>query len=288
MESTTRTIKEAFENATPNVLGSILTDCRAKDSQPLSVVPTKKPSRFLNFAASAAALLLLAGIGAGIASLVIAGRTQYATTQTEETTAPTTDEDLKQLNNDIIRAFCELTDNDYTKIGSKLSVRHYWNADGSYIFFVDGLQDYPNEITYFSLLSKEFLFPTTQIFYTYKDGYCYEAEHSLYQTAFISHEQFLEFYEYHKLQNADLYDPTNWPARSALDCPAHLTSEKRAELEKALGIDTYYDTDRFWDSYRYYGTYEGYDILLQEQRELFGTHITDIAGQAFACPYTPL
>ena len=284
MKCSTRTIKKAFENATPNVLGSILADCGAKDSQPPSVVPVKKPSRFLNFAASAAALLLLAGIGAGIASIVVAGRTQYATVPTEDTTAPTTAEELDGLNKDIIRAFCEFKRKDLAQIGSTLSVRHYWNADGSYIFYIDGLQDYEDEITHFSLMSKEFLFPTTQVFYAYKDGYCYEADQALYQSAFISYEQFLELYEYHKSQNADLYDPANWPAKSELNCPALLTSEKRIAIEQAFGWDYLY-TDDLWYSkshggLRYYGSDNGYDILFQNGMTM-AEEIQAIAGQAF-------
>lgn len=179
----------------------------------------------------------------------------------------------------ILKAFCELTGNDYDAIGSKLSVRHYWNSGVAYVFFVDGLEEYEDIITCTSANFRDFILPTTQPLYFYQEGKCYTLSNSRNMLPWPMEERdgykvsaVEVFLEFHKTQYPELYDPANWPAKSVLNCPVYLSSEKRMEIEKAKASGSpdewnQYNTDNCWyteehDGLRYYGNYDGYDFLL--------------------------
>lgn len=73
--NTPKKIREAFENATPDVLDSVLSDCRLEKGTGIPGKDKKKGRRLLEFAATAAAVVLLFGMGAGIAGLIGSGLT---------------------------------------------------------------------------------------------------------------------------------------------------------------------------------------------------------------------
>ena len=62
MNKTERKLRHAFESATPNVLNSVLHNCNA-EKQPVVQNKEKKPIRWKELAATAAALVLLFGVG---------------------------------------------------------------------------------------------------------------------------------------------------------------------------------------------------------------------------------
>lgn len=230
--------------------------------------------------------------------------TQDETTESTDHTQPekTDPVDVSLLTQEerdavILKAFCELTGNDYDAIGSKLSVRHYWNSGVAYVFFVDGLEEYEDIITCTSANFRDFILPTTQPLYFYQEGMCYTLSNSRNMLPWPMEERdgfkisaVEVFLEFHKTQYPELYDPANWPAKSALNCPVYLSSEKRMEIENYFiqksqdGADTWnhYNTDGLWyseehpDELRYYGNYEGYDFLFAysmlqaSQSETFG------------------
>lgn len=73
--NTPKKIREAFENATPDVLDAVLSDCRLEQGAGIPVKGKKKGRRLLEFAATAAAVALLSGAGAAIAGLTGSGLT---------------------------------------------------------------------------------------------------------------------------------------------------------------------------------------------------------------------
>lgn len=73
--NTPKKIREAFENATPDVLDAVLSNCRLEKGTGIPGKDKKKGRRLLEFAATAAAVLLLFGVGAGIAGLIGSGLT---------------------------------------------------------------------------------------------------------------------------------------------------------------------------------------------------------------------
>lgn len=63
-------IRKAFENATPDVLGSVLSDCQLEKGTVIEMKEKRKNRKLLEYSAAAAAVVLLFGLGAGIAGLV--------------------------------------------------------------------------------------------------------------------------------------------------------------------------------------------------------------------------
>lgn len=274
-------IKAGFEAVTPNVLPSILADCEKLKEDIVPVNIRKTPSRILQFVATAAMLVLLVGVGALAGTIVKNIRPHSPAIQQPQPSF------TSQADTEILIAFCELTGLQYSEVKETAAIRHYWNCEDLYFFYVDNLSDYPEKMKSVKLLTKEFIFATEQPLYMYKNGVCVDFMDSDLDKAFelLTNDSLNSFYTFHKAENKALYDPSQWPAKTELDCPAHLTSEKRAELEAVLGFDQY-DTDRLWYSkndssgVRYYGTYEGYDIVFQ-QTQLTAVTTKTIAGQAF-------
>ena len=281
MKRMPKRIKESFEAVTPNILPSILADCEEVKAE-IVPVPVKKTVPFiLRFVASAAVLALLVGVGALAGGLF--RRPSSLAPSTEETQLPThSAEDVQFLT-----AFCEITGLNYEEIKDYAIIRHYWDLGDLHFFYVDNLSDYSEKMNSVRFLNKEFIFGTEQHLYMYKNGVCVDFMDSDHDTAFdvLTNDSLNAFYQFHKAENEALYDPSNWPVKTELDCPAHLTAEKRVELEAALGI-TALNTDDHWYSnkrpfgYRYYGTYEGYDIVFQAT-QLTAATTKAIAGQAF-------
>ncbi|MBP3304400.1 MAG: PepSY domain-containing protein [Oscillospiraceae bacterium] len=73
--NTPKKIRKAFKNATPDVLDAVLSDCRPEKGTGIPMKDKKKSKRLLEFAATAAAVVLLFGVGAGIAGLIGSGLT---------------------------------------------------------------------------------------------------------------------------------------------------------------------------------------------------------------------
>ena len=281
MKRMSKRIKEGFEAVTPNILPSILADCEEVKAEVVPV-PVKKAVPFiLRFVASAAVLALLVGVGALAGGLF--RRPSSLAPSTDETQLPThSAEDVQFLT-----AFCEIAGLNYEEIKDYAIIRHYWDLGDLHFFYVDNLSDYSEKMNSVRFLNKEFIFGTEQHLYMYKNGVCVDFMDSDQNTAFevLTNDFLNAFYHFHKAENEALYDPSNWPAKTDLDCPAHLTAAKRVELEAALGI-TAFNTDEQWYSnkrpfgYRYYGTYEGYDIVFQAT-QLTAATTKAIAGQAF-------
>lgn len=66
-------IRKAFESITPNVLDSVLEDCESEANTNVNFKPKKHPPKFWNYASTAAAVLLMIGLGIGIVYLMASG-----------------------------------------------------------------------------------------------------------------------------------------------------------------------------------------------------------------------
>lgn len=281
MASMERKIKQAFENAAPNVLDSVLAECETKvtDIVPMTV---KKP-RFvvLRYIATAAMLVLFVGIGALAGSLVgHLGHSDPKPTETQPIVYYPPD-------SEVLRSYCQLTGKDYEAVINRVSIRYYWQTNDVFAFFIDDLEAYENTVSSFILEEMEFLLPTTQPLYFYSNHICASFETPSQLFRILTAEELEVFYDYHASQQETLYDRNNWPEKATLNCPAHLTSQKRAEIEAAMGWN-YYSTDAFWyqndfrSGLRYYGSFNGYDIMFYDGGErFFNETIQVVADFAF-------
>lgn len=281
MKRISKQIREGFESITPDILTSILSDCKEAQDDAIPFQEKKTAPLILRIVASAAVLALLVGVGALAGGLF--RRPSNLNPTTEETQPPTLSAEDEQL----LNAFCEATDMNFDEIKDKAIVRHYWDLGDLQFFYVDNISVYPEKMNSIRLLDKEFIFGTEQPLYMYKNGVCIDFMTSDYNTAFeiLTNDSLNAFYHFHKAENETLYDPGNWPAKTDLDCPAHLSAEKRVELEATLGITAFNTDDQWYGNkgpcdYRYYGTYEGYDVVFQQTWQAAVTTKT-IAGQAF-------
>lgn len=68
-------IRKAFEKATPNVLGSVLSDCQEQKGDGIQTMDTGKRKRLISIVSTAAALVLLVGVGAAAADIIGSGFT---------------------------------------------------------------------------------------------------------------------------------------------------------------------------------------------------------------------
>ena len=175
----------------------------------------------------------------------------------------------------IIEGFCGLMAETYDAIGSKLSVRCYWQDEDDYVVYIDGYREYEDVPTSFIAASKEFLFPTTQPLYIYSHGTFYRFSVDSVRVLNLD-----EFYTYHIAQYAGLYDSQTEYEKTAINCPALLNEEKRTQLESAFGIDHYLCTDSLWytndrpdAAYWYLDSHDGYDIVLCVNDALQQTNI---------------
>ena len=281
MKRISKQIREGFESITPDILPSILSDCKEAQDDAIPFQEKKTAPLILRIVASAAVLALLVGVGALAGGLF--RRPSNLNPTTEETQPPT----LSAEDELLLTAFCEATDMNFDEVKDKAIVRHYWDLGDLHFFYVDNLSVYPEKMNSIELLNKEFIFGTEQPLYMYKNGVCIDFMTSDYNTAFeiLTNDSLNAFYHFHKAENETLYDPGNWPAKTDLDCPAHLSAEKRVELEATLGITAFNTDDQWYGNigpcdYRYYGTYEGYDVVFQQTWQAAVTTKT-IAGQAF-------
>ena len=281
MKRISKQIREGFESITPDILPSILSDCKEAQDDAIPFQEKKTAPLILRIVASAAVLALLVGVGALAGGLF--RRPSNLNPTTEETQPPT----LSAEDELLLTAFCEVTNQNYEDVKLKAIIRHYWDLGDLQFFYVDNLSVYPEKMNSIRLLNKEFIFGTEQPLYMYKNGVCIDFMTSDYNTPFeiLTNDSLDAFYHFHKAENETLYDPGNWPAKTDLDCPAHLSAEKRVELEATLGITAFNTDDQWYGNkgpcdYRYYGTHEGYDVVFQQTQQAAVTTKT-IAGQAF-------
>jgi hypothetical protein len=76
-----------------------------------------------------------------------------------------------ELDDAILKAYCELNNIDLIASVKELQVRHYAQVDDLYAFYVDGLWDYTQAIRRVTLFEKfHFIFPTGQKMYLYRNG----------------------------------------------------------------------------------------------------------------------